>query len=844
MQARIQRNRFAHHRSGQTSRLVQLVGVLVLGVLAGTSTAAASLDRQVTFSIPAQPLDQALLEFSRQANVQLAIAAGSLERIQAPDLSGKWAVTVALSRLLRQTGLAYHTVGDTVTVTPASDTPRVADERSVRLANAASRTSASTSDAISGPTESSYDVDKRQDGNEIAQVLVTAQKREERLQDVPVPVTAISADTLVEQNQLRLQDYYTSIPGFSVSTGSFHALSLDIRGLTTGGGNPTVGIVLDDIPYGPSKGVAFGNEAPDIDPSDLARVEVLRGPQGTLYGASSLGGLLKFVTVDPSTDAVSGRLQASTFGIQNGDGLGYSVRGSVNVPLSDTAAIRVSGFSRIDPGYIDNPFLGGEGVNRINSDGGHASFIWRPSDDFSMKLSALLQHRFMHGTSEVDVQPGLTDLQQIAVAGTGSYDKNIQAYSATLTGKLANIEVTSLTGYNLSKASDSVDLTPIFDPTLATGFPILDNFRTSKFSQELRLASTVGRLDWLLGGFYTHEKTDPATQDILATDPLTGTQLAVVAYSNGPSTFTEYAAFLDLTVHITGQFNIQFGGRESQNEQSYTSINLDPVVEASPSVNTKDNAFTYLVTPQFKISPDLMVYARFASGYRPGGPNTNVATFGLPTQYGPDKTQNYEIGVKGDLLDHKLSFDASAYYIDWKKIQIQLVESGLSYYANGSEAKSQGLEFSVQSRPLTGLEVSAWVSWTDAVLTESLPATSSVVGSDGDRLPLSSRFSGSLSLEQTFPLVGRWLGVVGGSASYVGARIGNFEPTTVRQVLPSYTKADLRASVRDDSWNFNLFVDNVADRRGVLEGGLDNVNTAGYYYIQPRTIGLSVSTSF
>jgi iron complex outermembrane recepter protein len=261
-------------------------------------------------------------------------------------------------------------------------------------------------------------------------------------------------------------------------------------------------------------------------------------------------------------------------------------------------------------------------------------------------------------------------------------------------------------------------------------------------------------------------------------------------------------------------------------------------------VDTSDSAFTYLVTPQYKVSPDLMVYARFASGYRPGGPNTNVALFGISQQYGPDKTLNYELGVKGSVLDHKLSFDASAYYIDWKQIQIQLVADGQSYYANGSRAKSQGVELALESRPVTGLTLSGWVTWNDAVLTEPLPPSSTVLGSDGDRLPLSSRFSGNVSFEQSFPLVSQWLGYVGGTLSYVGERIGNFEPTAPRQVLPGYAKTDFRAGVRNDSWNVNLFADNVADRRGVLEGGLDNVNTAGYYYIQPRTIGLSLSKSF
>ena len=190
---------------------------------------------------------------------------------------------------------------------------------------------------------------------------------------MPVPVTALNAQALVDNNQLRLQDYYTSVPGLNVSPAVQSTQVISIRGITTGyGTNPTVGITVDGVPYGASTGLGGGQVVPDIDPGDLARVEVLRGPQGTLYGASSMGGLINFVTVDPSTEAVSGRVQVGTDEVYNGAGLGYSARGSVNVPLSDTLALRASGFVREDPGYIDNPILHINGINEAHAGEGPA----------------------------------------------------------------------------------------------------------------------------------------------------------------------------------------------------------------------------------------------------------------------------------------------------------------------------------------------------------------------------------------------------------------------------------------------------------------------------------------
>jgi len=635
-----------------------------------------------------------------------------------------------------------------------------------------------------------------------------------------------------------------------------------IRGVTTGDfTNPTVGITVDDVPFGSSTELGGGLVVPDIDPGDLARVEVLRGPQGTLYGASSIGGLLKFVTVDPSTDRVSGRLQGGLNSVRNGDEVGYNLRGSVNAPLSDTFAVRASGFTRRDPGYIDNPVLGIDGINEQRVSGGRLAALWRPSEVFSLRFSALFQDVKGDGRHDVTVLPGLGDLQQSYLRGVGPYDRKAQAYNATLTAKLGSVELTALSGYNINEFSDSFDYTyalgqfftePLFG---VMGTPVFNDNKTKKFTQEIRLSSSAGeKLEWLLGAFYTHEKSS-YVQDILAVDPATGAAVGEALFLAFPTTYQEYAAFADLTFHVTDRFDVQVGGRKSHLEQTSAETNIGAFVPiffpgfTSPAifeeVDTADNAFTYLVTPRFRVSEDLMVYARLASGYRAGGPN---AAPGVPRQFNPDRTQNYEIGVKADFLDHRLSVDTSLYYIDWKDIQLSLIDlqNFQAYTANGSRAKSQGVELSVESRPLRGLSIAGWVAWSDAELTEDLPPNSAQ-GRSGDRLPYGSRFSGNFSLEQSFLLSSSLTGFVGGSLSYVGDRKGVFAGAFAppdRQTLPAYAKTDLRAGLRHDSWTADFFVNNVADRRGVLNGGIGAVPPFGFSYIQPRTIGLSLARTF
>jgi len=688
--------------------------------------------------------------------------------------------------------------------------------------------------------------------------VVTAEKRAERLHDVPVPVTTVNTTSLAESDQTRLNDYYTQIPGLTVSSDGYQSSlsTIAIRGITTGGfGYPTVGSTLDDVPIGSATTYGGGVFAPDLDPSDLAHIEVLRGPQGTLYGANSMGGLLKYVTVDPSTAGFTGRLQLGGSGAHNGAQAGYNVRGAANIPLSDTIALRVSAFTRQEPGYIDNVLTSQSGLNESRTSGGRLAALWQPNADFSLKLSGIYQDARQYGFSFVDLEPGLADLQQRYARNTGQSTYQYQFYTATATANLNGISLVALTGFSLKNNFQT------YDDSLYGGFYGAGNFnvtgavatakyRYSKFSQEIRLAAPIGaHFEWVLGAFYTYEDTK-GLQVVYAADPSIGTYLGQLASFNFPTTFTEAAGFIDLTYHFTDQFDVQLGGRESGNRQAYQETDAGyylgsaDAVHVNPTFHSDDNSFTYLVTPRWKLSPDLMMYARLASGYRPGGPNTTL-TAGIPPQFSPDKTRNYELGLKSDVLDHTLSFDLSLYYINWKNIQISLVgPGGAGYFANGSEAKSAGVELSMEARPMTGTHLAAWLAYDDAVLTQNLPTSSAVFGLSGDRLPNSSRFSGNVSLSQDFSLTDALAAHVGGSVSYVGAREGVFASiygAGQRQIYPSYPKLDLLAGLKYDSWDINFFANNVTDKRGELAGGLGTgFDPHGFILIQPRTVGLSV----
>ena len=709
--------------------------------------------------------------------------------------------------------------------------------------------------------------------SEVAEVVVTAQKRSERLQDVPVPVSAVNADSLVTTQQFGLKDYYSSIPGLAYASNGTDLSTLSIRGLNTGDRvNPTVGIVVDDVPYGSSTSLGGGTAVPEFDPSDLYRVEVLRGPQGTLYGASSLGGLIKYVTADPSTAAVTGHVLAGLSSIYHGAEPGYNAQGSINVPATESLAVLGSAFTHRDAGYIDNPLRGVRGVNEVDVSGARLSALWKPTNAYSLKLSALYHRSKSAGADHANPQFGVKQLQQDDLPGTGAFDRSYQAYSATLTAKIARADLIAITGYSIDRLTGTVDydaglgfldaLTePVFGiPNGSTGVILPERNETRKFTQEVRLTTPLGNwIDWLIGGFYTHERS-PFTQIIDSADPTAGTRLGEWANLSWVVTYAEYAAFTDFSLRLADPFRIQLGARASHIRQTYTETDSGPFVPmfegfASPllwpEVGTNDHAVTYLITPQWTISPHAMVYARLASGYRPGGPNPTASLLNLPASFKPDKTDNYEIGFKGSLPDRSVEIDASVYYIDWKDIQLSFIEpsTGFAFNANGSRARSRGVEISTTFRPARGLTIAPWVSLNDAALTEPFPAASAVYGGAGDRLPQAARVSGNLSLDEEFPLGPYRNGFVGCSISYVGDRKGNFRPPPLtdnpRQDYPAYVKSDLRAGVRQHAWTFSVFVNNVTDNRGILYGGLGTApNPLQFNYIQPRTVGLSVSRSF
>lgn len=683
-------------------------------------------------------------------------------------------------------------------------------------------------------------------GPGLQEVVVTARKRSDLIQNVPQSVSALSGADLQNLGATQLNDYVNYVPGFNlISDGNTGNQEIILRGLTAGdSAGSLVGVYLDDAPYGSSSQLATGGDlALDLVPFDIDHVEVLRGPQGTLYGANTLGGLLKYVTKQPDPNGFAGEAELDGSAVHGGD-TGGGGKLMLNVPLADWAAFRVDGYDEENPGWIDDVGLGQKNVNRTNEAGGRAALLLTPTSDLSIKLGAIGQNISNNGTSFEDVdavthQPIFADLTQSRVTPERFY-QHYRDYTGTVKYEAGFAQLVSASAYSTLNSYNNVDETRnlglgSFGNTLVT---------TDKFTEELRLVSPKGDvLEWLVGAFYDRENSRQE-EDFEALPPLDF--LNPLLHVHFPSHYEEEALFGDLTWHVTGKLDLTFGARDARNNQTFVVTETGAFGGPVQPGKSSDKTWTWLVNPSYHIDPNLMLYARFATGYRPGGPNVLPPGADFPSSFGPDKTTNYELGVKSEFLNHHLLFDLSAYDIEWNNIQLLVVLNGFSGLGNGKSARSRGLELSTMYIPLEGLTLGVNGAYTDAKLTGDAPA---VGGASGNPLPNVPKFSISVTADYSLPLPDGFRGFAGASARYVSSRQSGFPGNSLIPFvnypfeLRAYEVLDLRVGASKSGWRLEAYLKNATNKRAELSAGTlaDPTVPASLSVMQPRTIGLTLS---
>jgi iron complex outermembrane receptor protein len=737
-------------------------------------------------------------------------------------------------------------------------------------------------------------------------ILVTAQRRTQVLAEVPQSVSVVGEATLERQAATSFLDYAQLVPGLNITQENPGESRVVLRGINTQSVASTVSIYLDESPFGSSGSLSNGGVlAGDFDTFDVARVEVLRGPQGTLYGSNSLGGTLKFITNAPELGQFEGRVQAGVDFVDDG-GTSYSGNAMVNVPIGDTLALRASGFYRSVAGYVDASGRTGEDINDHDSYGGRVSLQWEPSDDLSIRLLALAQNIRADSPSSYSADPetlepidpltGAPSDERLRWERTPEFNEvDYRLFAATINYDLGFANLTSATSYSEQEQVQIADISNtgnrgtanfFYAPTApgTIGLAFQNDISTDKFTQEIRLASQDSdSFEWLVGGYYTRENAllfqrfQPftlATGELLPTAfTFAGINFAEFVFVTLDSNYEEFAAFASGTWHASDRFEITAGGRWSSNDQSSEQFTSIVGTDATIVGESSEDVFTWSVAPRFEVTDRTSIYARVAKGYRPGGPNAVPpgAPAGFPTSFEADTLVSYEIGLRAETEDRLFAFDGAIFYLDWSNILINTVfidpNTGTPFGANGNGrgASSTGFEATATLRPMRGLSAVLNIAYTDAHLTDdTTPADGDINltgGLKGDPLPYIPDIAANLSVDYEWAIGGESTAYVGANLHLVSDQPAGFDQdfradhNGNRLELDGYETVDLRAGVDFDRFTVSAFVRNLTNSDGL-------VNAGGYPYqipadvggnnavqllatsIRPRTIGFIVGARF
>lgn len=865
-------------------RASMLGGVLSVVLVSATMADPAGAAARKMTNIPAESLTQALKTLAKERQFQVLYRAETVRDRRTAGAVGEFTAQEALTRLLSGTGLTYQYLDErTVTIVPLvpATAPETGSDEATDTTKETGKTSSQDfqlAQATVGSGTGTASVDQQNQSSSTAapaleEVLVTAQKRSENVQDVPSSISVFSDEKLQQLHATSLTDYAAYIPGLNVAGGgSPGQIAITLRGIAPLGPGAVVGSYVDETPVGSSGDFAhaafFGL---DLMPYDISQLEVLRGPQGTLYGAGSMGGLLKYSLRSPSLTDYEVHLGVDTSNVAGAGNLGWGARAALNAPLvTDQLALWLSYYDQHTPGYIDNATTGALDDNAVRQHGGRAVLLWRPQEDISLKIAAMWQRINSDNDSSTALQlTGLNPPTGVPKWGSLSdinslsqpFANSIDLYSATLDIKFDWASFTSATSYSKTHTVDvsdnSLTIGPLY-PLLTGGAvpPGLTGLTTDralqKETQEFRLTSpSGGKVEWLLGAFFTHERSTNV-QDMLAYDDnrqLIPAFAPVLSFAQLPSTYREFAGFGSATYKFTDQFDIGGGLRWARNNQSFSEITGGPVYGDFDAPGTSsESVLTYSVNPRWHLSQGTMVYARVATGYQPGGPNATVHGVISPTAVKADTLTNYELGIKSQFLDNRGLLDFSVFRIDWKDIQTFQTFNGINGLTNAGDAISQGFELETAFSPIHGLRLGLTAAYTEAKLTASPADLGDEVGAT---LPGIPRWSGAVTADYDMTLNSQWRAHVGGGLRYVD-REQSAVVTVVENlsyVLPSYSIVDLSADVTHGPVTIRLFAKNVTDRRAYTGAGTttDAFNTPLVIettVLQPRTVGVGLDVRF
>lgn len=756
----------------------------------------------------------------------------------------------------------------------ASSAPALAQSAATEPPQAGSQQPPAQSDAANAPGE----------------IVVTASRRSQNLQDVPMSITAVTGSALQTKVATTFLDYAVSIPNLSFSVagvGPSSGRSIAVRGIADVN---TTGFYIDDSPLTES-----------LDPKilDVERIEVLRGPQGTLYGARSLGGTVRLITVQPDANEFSGHVHASLSSTRNTDQPNYQIDGALNLPVvKDRIGLRVVALHQYDAGYFSRTYdVPGGGtqtvrnVGRSVTDGFSASALVKITDDLSITPRILYQSTRLNGYQLADVAvdnsslvPNILRVQSLDQRRMfdlpeasddkwllGTVDVKLKKSFGTFS------YATTFFHRRTRDVEDQSDF-------IASAFGISQEIPTTievhtpvdSFAQELRFASSFkGPVQVVTGLFYNNVRSNQWSPPniIPGLDAATGGALGTdfVYEKNWPTSQKDYAVYGEVNWKILPALTATLGGRAFKTKTASSITGAGIVYGGSDSrgkTTLSESGFTPKASLQYEFSRGNQIYGTVAKGFRPGGPNQLFpAFFGCPQElaglgqtsdsaafYKSDTVWSYEVGAKTTMFDRKLRASASAFRIDWSDIQQKVqLKCGFDFKTNSGSARSQGFELEFTANPISGLTVGAGGGYVDAKFTESSPNSRFKAG---DRIPQVPKWNFNVNADYRREVMPSVEGFVHADYAYVGSSDSsinaNVSPVTghlIPRIRPSYEIVNARIGVLVRStYEFALFAKNLTDERASLSditaAAAEAPGRARVTINQPRTIGAEVRVRF
>jgi iron complex outermembrane recepter protein len=725
--------------------------------------------------------------------------------------------------------------------------------------------------------------------NGIEEVVVTALKRDTSLQETPISISAVTGASLANAGVQDLTNLTQAVPSLTFENAGPAGTRINIRGIRSVG-EPTVGIYYDETPV--SGAVGSGNDSGGSTPLaklfDVQRVEVLRGPQGTLYGSGSMGGTLRVIFNKPGLNGYEAAVDADALNTSGSTG-GYDAEGMVNIPIiSNMLAARAVIYSEHAGGYVDNTFLNEQNINTYHNDGGRLLLRYMPLEDLTVDGSYFYQYVDGQDPTWYASQGPYNSLAQTQATVTD----RLQIYNLTARWDFHRFVATAVISDTERKTSDAGDVSAFIEdyennpddcaffrgggnacsPAQQTAFnayvaskvpsALVDVQTIYNPTGEIRLSSEGKNfLDWTVGGFWSDRTTHANNSEVLA-DPTTGAFLPQPQSNVYTRLIFDHlkqvAGFGEASAHLTDALTLTFGARYfdyTRDVGGSTPLGLD-LVGASDApfreVSSSQHGWVTKTNLGYQFSNSLLVYATASQGFRPGGVNQVLGLPNALTPYSSDSLWNYEIGTKTSWFDNRLQFDADYYFINWSNMQVQgqTPNGAFSFITNAGAARVKGLEVDLTFEPIENLQITANTAISHSYLTED-QVNANVLGPGvkGDDIPYVPRFTAGIGAQYTMPLTAWFSGMARIDESYIGQSFSEFNNSDGFDTqLPAYSLTNVRIGLESPQkdWGAYFYVNNVFSKVAITFSQASAISLGENTVTsqRPRTLGLNFRKSF